>query len=192
MALLPNGSIGWTILDEDDLSGGSIKYVGQVGSSIDPNNAPGVEIRGTTYFNQETLSFEPDFFSGDRSWWRSAFANEIDETPIQQTIGVSVAGSHLDSSLTGVIVYAYDYTGRVIVSEVDFVVGQSWIELMGESAAQFEELDNDFMSNGGIKTFSPLISGEAANVAYVGIAGFQLDINVGFVPLDYTVTWQFG
>lgn len=190
------GGIGQTIYSEDENV--NVQRLGSIGSPVSLNNAPGVEVRGTTGYNTNT-GFDIDYYQGTADWFRPAFANIPDQTPVQAAVGISARVGA--DQIAGFVFLVWDGQGRLIDSGFDFVVGDQAAALFGaENVQLLESSDRDFIgaiynpasSKDAIAWEFPTIVGPTANTFTVGLTGFAVDMSGNFQTIGYTLDWAFA
>jgi hypothetical protein len=193
------GEIGYNIWNVSENGEKSIN-LGQVGHSASLDNAAAAEIRGTiSEFDLTGQDMDIDYFQATASWWRPAFANKLDETPIAGRIDLSVILNPGD--IAGVVVNVFDAYGSTVGFGLDFVFSSEARELFGEDNFKLLELaDVDFAR--GINQYGPrediewtypVIGGFMPNTFVAGVTGFKLNVSDGdFSALSYTMQWSFS
>lgn len=192
------GAIGYNIWNVAE-NGEKNTNLGQVGHSASLDNAAAAEVRGTiSEFDLTGEDMDRDYFQATASWWRPAFANKPNETPISGRIDLSVILNPGD--IAGVVVNVFDAYGRTVASGLDFIFSSEARELFGEDNFKLlESADVDFAR--GINQYGPreyieweypVIVGFKPNTFVAGVTGFKLNISDGdFSALSYTMQWSF-
>lgn len=192
------GQIGYNIWNVPE-NGDKPTNLGSVGHASSLDNAAAAEVRSSfTKFDLSGNSIDIDYYQATASFWRQAFANQPDETPVHSHISMGVNLGPND--IGGVVLTVYNAFGQEVYTGIDFVFSDGARQTFSdEDFKMLESMDDDFVTSmnkyGRVNEADwsyPIVAGVKGNTFVAGLSGFAIDISTGtFKDLHYTMQWGF-